>query len=372
MKGCGQAVRAAGVVLVAGMALPAAAQFDISRVGTLGGSESVALAINDLGQVVGQANLKGDAVAHAYVWEAGVLKDLGSLAEDASSKAWGINNRGEIVGESQVAGGFGAHAMYWGETTIDINDDMAAAGSLAWDINENGMVVGQGSLGPGFSKGFIWSRDAGGVAAGTLPGYMGGANLAINNRDESVGHSFFFGDPSVAHRVRRGDRGWESFEIGPTGYHQSIAMDINDAGLAVGLASTKEIPWGWQACIFTDERDAPLFLGTLDGFAESEANAINEAGMVVGLAYSQDPFASPHAWAWVAGRMYDLNNYIPVGSEFTLLLNALDVNERGDIVGTGLTEEGTLAGFVIHGFVPAPGTLAMLVLGGLVATRRRR
>ncbi len=366
------AVCAAGALLVAAVAFPASAQFAISRVGTLGGSESVGLAINDRGQVVGQASLLGDGLAHAYIWEAGVITDLGSLAPDASSKAWGINNSGEIVGESQIAGGVGAHAMYWGETMIDINEDMGALGSLAWDINDNGVVVGQGSLGPGFSKGFVWSRANGGEAAGTLPGYMGGANIAINNRNDVVGHSFFFGDPSVANRAAPGDRGWDSYEIGPSGYNQSIALDINDAGVAVGLSGGREIEWGWQACIFTDDREAPQFLGTLAGFAESEANAINEWGMVVGFAYSQDPLELPHAWAWVDGKMYDLNDFIPAGSEFSLLLNATGVNEFGDIVGTGVTEDGLSAGFVIHGFVPAPGTLALLGVGGLVATRRRR
>jgi probable HAF family extracellular repeat protein len=71
--------------------------------GTLGGLETVPEAINDLGQVVGWSNT-ADGRFHAFLWERGVMKDL-DLLIDADRHVWAefvratdINNRGEIVG----------------------------------------------------------------------------------------------------------------------------------------------------------------------------------------------------------------------------------------------------------------------------------
>lgn len=363
------------VALCAGTAL---ATPTLTRIPTLGGSESVALDINDHGQVVGQALIKGDSVAHAYLWSNGEMTDLGSLGENYSSSAWAINNNGEIVGESDF-NEFGAPAaMYWHDgKTINLNQAMNAGTSVAWDINDNGVIVGQGSLGPGFSKGFIYTPGTGGIAAGTLQGHQGGSNRAINNSNIVVGDSFFFGDPSKAHRAERNDRGdWVSEEIGPGLQSVSFATDINSHGVITGYANNPSGPW--EACIFTlDPRDPIISLGTLPGFFESEANAINDSNVVVGFAYPdpEDPMGIPHAWAYFDGQMHDLNDYlfdVGLDSDFQVLVNALSINNNGDIVGTGLTHDGFLAGFVLSGVVPAPGAGALLALAGLAAARRRR
>ena len=70
--------------------------------------------------------------------------------------------------------------------------------------------------------------------------------------------------------------------------------------------------------------------------------------------------------------MTDLNDLLEPGSDFVQLYQATGVNENGDIVGFGETRGGNLAGFVIHGFVPTPGTLPLLAAAGTLAIRRRR
>ncbi len=358
-------------ILAAAAGLARAA--DITRIGTLGGSESVGLDINNAGQVVGQANLAGDKNAHAYIWQNGVITDLGALGSEANSSAEGINNLGEVVGWSEAPAG-GRNAMYWhGDQTININTQLGASNSVAWDINDHGVVVGQGNILPGFAKGWIWSKDTGGGPAGTLPGYMGGANRAINNDGVVVGHSYFFGDPDHAHRAVQDSKGnWQSEEIGPAGYGLSIATDVNSAGTMVGYASVeKNAPW--SAVIFTgDGKDPVINLGNLKGFAETEANAINDSGVIVGLAYPVDFNDYAHAWVYFGGQMHDLNDLVDLGNQWQVLLNATGINAQGDIVGTGITADGVLAGFVVSGIVPAPGAAMTMSLGVLALARRRR
>lgn len=78
--------------------------------GTLGGSASHAYALNDHGQVVGDAETS-DKIAHAFLWQNGKMQDI-NPAGAWTSKAHAINNRGEVVGEIQVALST-RHAVLW-------------------------------------------------------------------------------------------------------------------------------------------------------------------------------------------------------------------------------------------------------------------
>ena len=65
----------AGVATAAGPPTPTAIDL-----GTLGGTSSVAAAVNARGQVVGDSATAGDVEGHAFSWtEAGGMIDLGTL-----------------------------------------------------------------------------------------------------------------------------------------------------------------------------------------------------------------------------------------------------------------------------------------------------
>ena len=88
-----------GVPGAGGAAGSVQARWVMTDLGTLGGKESSAVAINERGQIVGSSETKGDnAISHGFLWEKGKMRDLGSLT--GSSWANDINDRGQVVGTS--------------------------------------------------------------------------------------------------------------------------------------------------------------------------------------------------------------------------------------------------------------------------------
>jgi probable HAF family extracellular repeat protein len=134
--------------------------------GTLGGDESSANAINELGQMVGYSQVydPDDNITHAFVWENGIMTDLGVLPGEVNSAANDINEIGQIVGSS-------SHQMetypfltihrpcLWdgGETT-DLGLPGGYVRGTATGINNDGTIVGwmATSLSGGTYHAFVW------------------------------------------------------------------------------------------------------------------------------------------------------------------------------------------------------------------------
>jgi probable HAF family extracellular repeat protein len=113
-------------------------------IGTLGGGLGFPNEINNRGQVVGQSNLAGDAIAHGFLWEKGVLTDLRTLGGSGSTAHW-INDAGDIVGGASTPNDQAFHATLWRHIDLKITDLGALAGrpcSLAHNINSEGQIVG--------------------------------------------------------------------------------------------------------------------------------------------------------------------------------------------------------------------------------------
>src|SRR5438445_2945213 len=86
----------------AGAAYAAEDPFIPIDLGTIGGSSSVALAVNASGQVVGASTLNAGAFfpTHAFSWTpAGGMIDLGTLGGSGSG-ATAVNATGQVVGGS--------------------------------------------------------------------------------------------------------------------------------------------------------------------------------------------------------------------------------------------------------------------------------
>jgi probable HAF family extracellular repeat protein len=74
----------------------------MTDLGTLG-SSTKAFAINDTGQVAGQSALilsDGSQASRAFLWEDGVMENLGVLAGENFSQGFDVNDNGDVVGSS--------------------------------------------------------------------------------------------------------------------------------------------------------------------------------------------------------------------------------------------------------------------------------
>lgn len=121
--------------------------------GTLGGAASQAFGLNELGQIVGQAQSK-DGVNHAVRWVDGQIQDLGL------GRANKINEMGQIVGVSGSK-----HAMLWQDgAAIDLDalvNDPDWTLSRAMDINDSGTIVGEAiSKANGNKRAFVLTTSA--------------------------------------------------------------------------------------------------------------------------------------------------------------------------------------------------------------------
>ncbi|HEY3329694.1 MAG TPA: hypothetical protein VGK19_06720 [Capsulimonadaceae bacterium] len=125
------------------------------RVGTLGGSDTMAVAINSQGDVVGFSNTQTD-LTHAFLWRRGVIRDVSVMrAIDGTAGVLSvdsINNQGVMVGT--VRSGMDTRAMVcMNNHPSNLNHLIPHTGlvlDVARAINDHGQIVGQGHIGQRF------------------------------------------------------------------------------------------------------------------------------------------------------------------------------------------------------------------------------
>lgn len=130
----------------------------LSDLGTLGGYNSQAMAVNSIGAIAGQAFLADNLTVRACVWISGVPHDLGTIAGVAASQsaAADVNDGGQVVGWSDAVGGQ-PHACLWQvnpDGTVAQRNDLGILGagnSYATGVNNAGIIVGVSD-----ARGFVW------------------------------------------------------------------------------------------------------------------------------------------------------------------------------------------------------------------------
>src|SRR5690348_16085271 len=81
-----------------------AQSYNITDLGSLGGSSTMAHAINVAGQVTGFSNLSNNTAGHAFLYQGGTMADLGTLGGQTSLGNT-INISGRVAGYSTKADG---------------------------------------------------------------------------------------------------------------------------------------------------------------------------------------------------------------------------------------------------------------------------
>jgi probable HAF family extracellular repeat protein len=115
------------------------------ELGTLGGSGSFAIDINNQGQVVGNSDMPGDITFHAFLWQNGVITDVGTLPGDVSSGVDGINNKGQAVGRSIDIDG-NSRAFIWQNGVMTDLNTLIPSGSPVFLLEASGTINSRGQL----------------------------------------------------------------------------------------------------------------------------------------------------------------------------------------------------------------------------------
>jgi probable HAF family extracellular repeat protein len=283
----------------------------IHNLGTLGGNESGALAVNSAGQAAGVASNRipdsysmfgWGAQTRAFIWQNGTMTDLGTLG-GTDAFALAINEHGWVTGPS------------YSDTNLSTN--------CPWPLTTHPFLV-----------------DGHGMHdLGTLGGSCGFPNV-INNQGQVAGDSNLTGDTALHPFLWDGER---MIDLGSFGGTAGDATFMNDAGEVVG---SMNLPGDQMWHAFRWKNGELHDLGTLDKC--STAWGINSKGQIVGA--SGDCGVAVHAFLWEGGHMIDLTKLIPPHIELTY---ALSINDRGQIAAIGRVPGGGDVG-VQHAFLLTP------------------
>lgn len=211
-------------------------------------------AIDDCGRIVGVAwgNTPPFPTAQrAFLWQDGVLHDLGSLV-GSSSGANAINQKGVIVGWSYLGPttlrAFATRVRCGDRPSGDLVDlgSLAGSWSVANAVNDEGQVVGTTSLQTSSTTviGAPFYRDAmgGSLDLPLLPGMNNGSASAINEQGVVVGNCRtmlpgVFNERAVLWRRTHG--AWSVTDLGmPAGRTRIGTSAIDEKERVVGIVST--------------------------------------------------------------------------------------------------------------------------------------
>ena len=286
--------------------------------------QSFGRGINDAGQIVGSGYPDGSDAFYgptAVFWDGTGIRKLGNLPGGRDSAATDINDKGEVVGYSDAPPTYGlyreTHAVMWGTTGIvDLGGLFKGADSQANAINNFGQVVGYSDF----------------------------------NQYRSDEHATLWNQGNI-------------IDLSAGSQYSSEAYDINDLGQIVGVENQKAVLW----------QDGKKFvLGGLENSTGSVASGINSLGWIVGTRkYNNDWRAT----LWRDNVAIDLNSLTAVAESGWRIQTALDINDRGEIVGVGVYSAPN--GNFYQGFllspVPEPTTAVYMLIGilGLLVVANR-
>ncbi len=327
----------------------AAVEYTITELPTFGGEYDVVVSdINNVGQIVGYSHFSENNVflSRAFIWNgSGPLRDLGTLG-GTSSEAIAINDSGQIVGRSHAVDGQ-EHAFCTAPNSVinaatdDLGTLVGSDSSSAYSINSNGVIVG-GSLVyyDNTSHSVIWQRNGPITTFGEFN--CGSEAYSINDNGQVVGGASYDGFDSEYAFVYNSNGAAQQIPV--TGYSKVVARANNSMGEIVGSATNGD---GWVTGFYYEGNEVRYFNDCIPC-------DINDQGQMVGTLGR-----ASQAFIWLgSGDLLDLNGMIDPASNWWLE-SAVAINDLGQIVGTGRNANGQPRAFLLTP-VPEPSTLVLL------------
>jgi len=318
-------------------------KFFVTDLGTLGGTESFAYAINDSGQVVGLSRIAGDVSTHSFLYNDRRMTDLYPFNSQniQTGGPTGINNSGQIASGTIVGGvyspaildsrtgGLTLPGTFGGVTSFDFN-------GVANSINNRADAVGSSYIDAIKRHAFLYSN---GLMRDIDP--LGGYSAAIDINDEGAIVGFASAQSDGTATAFLYSQGLTTL-IFPD-RKESYANGVNNLGQVVGEFLVEDES-AFHAFLYSERTITDL--GSPDS-PETVAYAINDQQQVIGttwVPYNAICFGVPcvqytqHAFLYESGNMADLNTMIPLDSGWVLSWG-FDINNRGQIVGYGLVDD---------------------------------
>lgn len=325
--------------------------YEVIDLGTLGGPTSLALGLNDGGQVVG-SSLTADGQSHAFLWQDGAMRDL--VPDFEASEASRISNSGFIGGVASshpFAYGQGEQLLVWKDgvrTSLAVVDGDHSLQLVT--LGEHGDVLGLKSD-EHRTRAVIWvngqERLLGGLSDTLFPpnvstafdmnAHQGivGASATWEQAGSEIQHAFIWEDGVMRDLGLLADRPCDPFSGDMCG--RSAAYDINDNGVAVGFSSDTGPGYrvsgpGGHAIRWSN--------GAIQDLGHGWAIAINDAGDIIGY---RQAYAVRDDGGEIVGYGGDdatiWRNDIPqsLGSLGGAGTKVVALNEAGIVTGVSLT-----------------------------------
>jgi uncharacterized membrane protein len=287
--------------------------------GTLPGLGSVATSINPRREMVGYALNDDASIERPLFWAntTSAPMELPGLPDGLLGEVYEINPSGQIVGYFFSADFPVERAVFWPNSNAapiylrQLSDELPV--SVATSINASGNIIGDGC-----DSDFVECHVAYWASRTSAP-------VAL----ASPGGEFIYTDIDLP------------------------GHGLNNAGNMVGHAYNADFS-AFRAVFWASSSSPAVTLNTVGEFTNAVAAGISDNGQIVGVGYNDDFSKSrPFLWPSATSQGIDLTTFFPAGSDWDLDTTfAVTVNNRGEIIGSGLFKDGTVHNFVL---IPVEG-----------------